>query len=77
MKQRTARPTRKVTAGMSAATVATLIAFFALRLFGVAIPADVALALATVVLGAVMYFVPPAPEDAPVPAARRRRDPSN
>jgi hypothetical protein len=77
MKQRTARPTRKVTAGVSAATVATLIAFFALRLFGVAVPADVALALATVAIGAVMYFVSPAPEDAPVPAAHRRRDSIN
>jgi hypothetical protein len=74
MRQRTARPARKVAAGVSAATVATLVTSFALRLFGVAVPADVALALATVVLGAVMYFVPPAPEDAPVPAARRRRD---
>jgi ActR/RegA family two-component response regulator len=75
MRQRTNRPTRKVAAGVSAATVATLVSFFALRLFGVVVPADVALALATVVLGAVMYLVPPAEADAPVPAARRRRDP--
>jgi hypothetical protein len=76
-KQASPRPTRKVAAGVSAATVATLIAFFALRLFGVNIPADVALALATVALGAVMYFVPPSRDDEPVPAARRRHDPIN
>jgi putative flippase GtrA len=75
MRQRTNRPIRKVAAGVSAATVATLVTFFALRLFGVNIPADVALALATVVLGTVMYFTPPASTDEPVPAARRRRDP--
>jgi hypothetical protein len=72
MRQRTRMPTRKVAAGVSASAMATLVTFFALRLFGVAVPADVALALATVAIGAVMYFVSPAPADAPVPAARRR-----
>jgi hypothetical protein len=79
MRQASPKPTRKVLAGGTAALVATLISYAAARLWHVALPPDVAAAaaglLVTIVGALVAYLVPPAVEDAPVPAARRRRDP--
>jgi hypothetical protein len=79
LRQRSARPTRKVMAGGAAGMVGTILVFVAARLWHVDVPPDVAAAVAgllvTVVGAVVAYAVPPAVEDAPVPAARRPRDP--
>jgi hypothetical protein len=79
MRQHTLAPTRKVAAGGLAALLATLLTYAAARLWHVDLPPDVAAAaaglLVTIVGAVAAYAVPPAVEDAPVPAARRRRDP--
>jgi hypothetical protein len=79
MRQRTAKPTTKVLAGGTAGTIAALLVYLAARLWHIDVPYDVALLIAGLIVAAVgwfvAYMVPARPEDAPVPAARRRRDP--
>jgi hypothetical protein len=89
VRQRTARPTRKVTAGGLTGMVTAVLIYAALSVWHIALPLEVATALAGIVVAVVgwlaAYLTPPGrrdqpiedhgrggPEDAPVPAARRR-----
>jgi uncharacterized membrane protein YjjB (DUF3815 family) len=79
MKQRSAKPTKKVMAGGITGLIASVLIYAALSVWHIALPTEVATALAGIVVAVVgwlaAYLTPAAPEDAPVPAARRRRDP--
>jgi hypothetical protein len=75
MRQRTAKPIRKVTAGAAADAVMIVLAYTLEQGFHVALPTLVYGACLLLVGLAVSYFTPPAVGDAPVLAARRRRDP--
>jgi hypothetical protein len=72
MRQRSLAPTRKVAAGAAADAVMIVLAYTLEQGFHVALPTLVYGACLLLVGLAVSYFTPPAPEDAPVPAARRR-----
>lgn len=63
MHQASPKPTQKVVAGVSASGAAALITFVMLRLFHVDVPADVALFVASVIIGVVMYYMPPSRRD--------------
>jgi hypothetical protein len=56
-------PSRKVTVGLVAGSVMTILAWCSKQYAGVEIPAEVALAGATVINFALQYLVPNAPED--------------
>lgn len=58
-------PSRKVTVGLVSGAVMTLIAWTSKAYAGVEIPAEVALAGATVINFILQYVVPNAPEDPP------------
>jgi hypothetical protein len=74
VRQRSAMPIRKVTAGAVADAVMILLAYALEQGFHTTLPTLVYGACLLLVGLAVSYFTPPAPDDAPVPAARRRRD---
>jgi hypothetical protein len=79
MKQRSAKPTKKVAAYFVTGLVATALTYLVARLWHIDLPWQEAIAyagiLVTVAGGVVAWLVPPARDDEPVPAARRRRDP--
>jgi hypothetical protein len=79
MRQRTAAPTKKVAVGGVTSAVAALLVYAVATLWHLTIPPDVAMLAAGLIVGAAgwlaAYLTPASPEDAPVPAARRRRDP--
>ena len=56
-------PSRKVTVGLVAGSVMTILAWCSKQYAGVEIPAEVALAGATVINFILQYVVPNAPED--------------
>lgn len=56
-------PSRKVTVGLVAGSVMTILAWASKQYAGVEIPAEVALAGATVINFMLQYMVPNAPED--------------
>lgn len=58
-------PSRKVTIGLASGSVMTLIAWASKAYTGVEIPAEVALAGATVINFVLQYFIPDASEDSP------------
>jgi hypothetical protein len=58
------QPSRKVTVGLVAGSVMTILAWASKQYAGVEIPAEVALAGATVINFILQYFVPNAPEEA-------------
>jgi hypothetical protein len=76
MRQRTARPTRKVAAGGVTSAVAALLVYAVATLWHLTIPPEVAMLAAGLIVGAAgwlaAYLVPAAASDAPVPAARHR-----
>jgi hypothetical protein len=57
------QPSRKVTVGLVAGSVMTILAWCSKQYAGVEIPAEVALAGATVINFILQYFVPNAPEE--------------
>lgn len=57
-------PSRKVTVGLVAGSVMTILAWASKQYAGVEIPAEVALAGATVINFILQYVVPNAPEEA-------------
>jgi putative effector of murein hydrolase LrgA (UPF0299 family) len=75
MRQRSLAPTRKVAAGAVADAVMVVLGYALEQGFRTTLPLPVYGACLLLVGLAVSYFTPPAVEDAPVPAARRRRDP--
>jgi hypothetical protein len=79
MRQRSAKPTTKVAAYGITGMIATVLIYLVARYWRIDLPLDVALAAAGILVtaagGVVAWFVPPSDADAPVPAARRRRDP--
>lgn len=81
MRQRTAKPTKKVVTGGVTGLIASVLVYAVLRVWHVDLPLEVAGWIAGIVValaGSVAaYIVPASPEDMPVPAARRRRDPIN
>jgi hypothetical protein len=81
MKQRSLVPTKKVAAYFITGLVATALTYLVARLWHIDLPWQEAMAYAgiivTIVGGVVAWAIPPASSDAPVPAARRRRDPIN
>lgn len=56
-------PNRKVTVGLVAGSIMTILAWVSKAYAGVEIPADVALAGATVINFALQYFIPNASEE--------------
>jgi putative flippase GtrA len=56
-------PDRKITVGLVAGSVMTILAWTSKQYAGVEIPAEVALAGATVITFILQYMVPNAPED--------------
>lgn len=58
-------PNRKVTVGLVSGSVMTILAWASKQYAGVEIPADVALAGATVINFALQYFIPDAPSEEP------------
>jgi hypothetical protein len=81
MRQASPKPTRKVLAGGVTSAVTALLCYAVATVWHLTIPPDVAMLAAGLIVGAAgwlaAYITPAAPEDAPVPAARRRRDPIN
>jgi hypothetical protein len=79
MKQSSAKPINKVVAGGTAGTIAALLVYLAARVWHIDIPYDIALLAAGLLVAAIgaaaAYLTPPSDKDAPVPAARSRRDP--
>lgn len=61
-------PNRKVTVGLVSGAVMTILAWASKQYAGVEIPADVALAGATVINFALQYFIPDAPSEEPTNA---------
>lgn len=59
------QPSRKVTVGLVAGAVMTILAWCSKQYAGVEIPAEVALAGATVINFALQYVVPDASEETP------------
>jgi hypothetical protein len=59
------QPSRKVTVGLVAGSVMTILAWCSKTYAGVEIPAEVALAGATVITFVLQYFVPDQLEDPP------------
>ena len=57
-------PSRKVTVGLVAGSVMTILAWCSKQYAGVEIPAEIALAGATVITFCLQYFVPEASTDA-------------
>lgn len=57
------QPSRKVTVGLVAGAIMTILAWASKQYAGVEIPAEVALAGATVINFALQYLVPNAPEE--------------
>lgn len=51
-------PDRKVTVGLVAGAIMTVVAWISANFFGVVIPAEVALAGSTIILFALQYHVP-------------------
>lgn len=58
-------PNRKVTVGLVSGSIMTILAWASKVYAGVEIPADVALAGATVINFALQYFIPDASEEPP------------
>ncbi len=58
-------PNRKVTVGLVSGSIMTILAWASKQYAGVEIPADVALAGATVINFALQYFIPAASEEPP------------
>jgi hypothetical protein len=58
-------PNRKVTVGLVSGSIMTILAWASKQYAGVEIPADVALAGATVINFALQYFIPDASEEPP------------
>jgi hypothetical protein len=58
-------PNRKVTVGLVSGSLMTILAWASKTYAGVEIPADVALAGATVINFALQYFIPDASEEPP------------
>lgn len=58
-------PSRKVTIGLVSGAIMTIVAWASKAYAGVEIPADVALAGATVMNFALQYFIPDASEESP------------
>jgi hypothetical protein len=56
-------PSRKVTVGLASLSIMTILAWASDAFLGVKIPAEVALAGATVINFALQYLVPDAPEE--------------
>lgn len=53
---------RKVTAGLWSGAVMAILAWVSKQFFAVEVPADVALAGATIITGVIQYFIPNAVE---------------
>lgn len=58
-------PNRKVTVGLVSGSLMTILAWASKQYAGVEIPADVALAGATVINFALQYFIPDSPSEEP------------
>jgi hypothetical protein len=81
MRQRTAKPTKKVVTGGVTGLIASVIVYAVLSVWHVDLPLEVAGWIAGIIVALAgwlaAYLVPPSRDDEPVPTARRRRDPIN